>query len=187
MSACVVQRGVDHADAVERTRALEATTHKARTALERGQGVPLEDALVCAACDGPLGDEREVCGACVKLVQLESAQLFEALGCLHALGSQAHIEEAKQSLRLLYASISLGTNADRIANLLGLNRSACRHYAMRFRAARIWKGPDVEGPWRSRAWLSPSFCRLMLMDALVGAGFAVRGKDRWEFLDEVAA
>lgn len=152
---------------------------------ERPLEQPLEtDGCLCCACDAALSTptEHDLCEACEAILVVEADQLLETVGSLLSLGTPNRAEEAKQSLRVLYVSTFLGTNADRIARFLGASRTATRQYGMRFRAAKIWEGGAVKGPWARRQWLSPAFCRLFFMDALVGAGQVVRGKDRWEFL-----
>jgi hypothetical protein len=152
---------------------------------------PVEEATVgmCRACELELEDAAEfaVCAACARLVEVETAQLLLRLGPLGAIGTVAQVADTKQSLAVLYASTALGPNADRIAQFLGSNRTTTRQYGMRFRAARIWTHDEVLGPWSASPWLSPAFCRLFLMDALVGSGLAVRGKGRWEFIADEPA
>lgn len=140
----------------------------------------------CCACEGPLlwNVAAGVCSACGDLVAIELAWLLETVGPLAGVGTPSQVEDVKRALSVLYASTSLGTNSDRIAAYLELNRSTARQYGMRYRAAKIWVNGEAQGPWTSTLWLSPAFCRLMLMDALVGAGLAVRGKNRWDFLLE---
>lgn len=123
--------------------------------------------------------------ACGDLVAVELACLLERVGALSAVGSGPQVEEARCSLRVLYASTFIGPQPLRIASYLRVSPNEARQYAMRFRAAGIWSNGAVEGPWRQKAWLSKAFCRLLLMDALVGAGLAVRGKGRWEFIQDV--
>jgi hypothetical protein len=156
------------------------------TALEPSALATSDNPSVCRVCEEPLTatTDHGLCGGCEDLLPVEIARLLEGLGSLAAIGTVSQVDDAKQSLSVLYASTILGTNADRIARFLGLSRTTTRQYGMRFRAAMIWTNGEAKGPWSSKPWLSPAFCRLFLMDALVGAGLAIRGKDRWDFLDE---
>lgn len=141
-------------------------------------------AAVCHACDLPgEANPHGLCLACGNLVAVELQSLLESVGPLSAVG-RSQAEETRRSLCVLYVSTFTGPQPARIANYLGVSGAATRQYAMRFRAAGIWAHGAVEGPWRSKAWLSPAFCRLLLMDALVGAGLAVRGKGGWEFIED---
>lgn len=144
------------------------------------------DSVVCRACEQSPAEPSDhgLCSGCEGLVFIELAKLLENLGPLAAIGTVAQVQETRQSLSVLYASTFLGTNADRISRFLSLGRIVTRQYGMRFRAALIWSDGEAQGPWSRKPWLSPAFCRLFLMDALVGAGLAVRGKERWDFLDD---
>ncbi len=143
------------------------------------------EAVVCRACEeAPADTHHGLCSGCEGLVFIELAKVLECLGSLATIGTVAQVQDTRQSLSVLYVSTFLGTNADRIARFLSLGRTVTRQYGMRFRAAEIWTDGDAKGPWSLKPWLSPAFCRLFLMDALVGAGLAVRGKDRWDFLDD---
>jgi hypothetical protein len=151
-------------------------------------GMPdVPDSVFCRACEEERlaeGADHGLCSGCEGLVMVELARLLESLGRLATIGTVAQVDDTRQSLSVLYVSTFLGTNADRIASFLGASRAQSRQYGMRFRAAQIWVDGKAKGPWSSKPWLSPAFCRLFLMDALVGAGLAVRGKDRWDFLHE---
>lgn len=142
----------------------------------------------CRCCETLLADvprESGLCQECEALVIAETARVFRELGSFERLGTPRQVGDAKQSLRVLYASTFIGTSADKLARFLGISRSATRGYGVRFREAGIWENDGVHGPWESRVWLSPPFCRMLFMDALVGAGLAERRKRRWVFINSL--